>query len=48
MFLHVVRWKVSCIYTRAKIAILTPQARKKQDLPRVVLKAGLQGKKPLD
>lgn len=42
MFLHVVCWNVSCIHTRAKLAILTPQARKKQDLPGAVLKASLR------
>lgn len=44
MFLHIAHWKVSCIDTRAKIAILTPRARKKEDFPGAVLKAHLRGR----
>lgn len=44
MFLHTERWKESCIDIRAKIAILTPRARKKEDFPGAVLKAHLRGR----
>lgn len=44
MFLHIAHWKVSCIDTMAKIAILTPRARKKDDFPGAVLKAHLRGR----
>lgn len=41
MVLHVVCWKVRRIYTKAKIAILTPRARKKEDFPGTALMASL-------